>query len=73
MKLLFKQRFFSWLDSYDIFDETGNCEWIGPSIFNVWGYPKNKKIKTAKESEIKLITEIADSVFETCRNSACKY
>ena len=24
MKLLFKQRFFSWLDSYDIFDEDGN-------------------------------------------------
>ena len=24
MKLLFKQRFFSWLDSYDIFDEQGN-------------------------------------------------
>ena len=24
MKLLFKQRFFSWLDSYDIFDETGD-------------------------------------------------
>lgn len=24
MKLLFKQRFFSWLDSYDIFDESEN-------------------------------------------------
>ena len=24
MKMLFKQRFFSWLDSYDIFDEWGN-------------------------------------------------
>lgn len=24
MKLLFKQRFFSWLDSYDVFDENGN-------------------------------------------------
>jgi len=24
MKLLFKQRFFSWLDSYDIFDENGD-------------------------------------------------
>ena len=24
MRLLFKQRFFSWLDSYDIFDEAGN-------------------------------------------------
>ena len=23
MKLLFKQRFFSWLDSYDVYDETG--------------------------------------------------
>jgi len=26
MKLLFKQRIFSWLDSYDIYDEKGgNC------------------------------------------------
>lgn len=24
MRLLFKQRFFSWLDSYDIYDEAGN-------------------------------------------------
>ena len=24
MKLLFKQRFFSWLDSYDIYDEYEN-------------------------------------------------
>ena len=23
MKLLFKQRFFSWFDSYDIYDEAG--------------------------------------------------
>lgn len=25
MKLLFKQRFFSWLDSYDIYDENGDA------------------------------------------------
>ena len=24
LKLLFKQRFFSWFDSYDIYDEAGN-------------------------------------------------
>ena len=40
MKLLFKQRFFSWFDSYDIFDESGNV------IFNVkgqlsWGHRLN--------------------------------
>ena len=31
MKLLFKQRIFSWLDSYDIFDEAGN------TVFTVKG------------------------------------
>lgn len=31
MKLLFKQRFFSWFDSYDIFDEAGN------TVFTVKG------------------------------------
>lgn len=31
MRLYFKQRFFSWLDSYDIFDETGN------TVFTVEG------------------------------------
>ena len=28
MKLLFKQRFFSWLDSYDIYDEAGNTVYV---------------------------------------------
>ena len=31
MRLLFKQRLFSWLDSYDIFDEQGNV------VFSVEG------------------------------------
>ena len=31
MKLLFKQRFFSWFDSYDIYDEVGN------TVFTVEG------------------------------------
>ncbi len=40
MKLLFKQRFFSWFDSYDIFDESDNV------IFTVkgqlsWGHRLN--------------------------------
>lgn len=33
MKLLFKQRLFSWFDSYDIYDEEGN------TIFTVEGQP----------------------------------
>ena len=31
MKLLFKQRFFSWFDSYDIYDESGE------TVFTVRG------------------------------------
>ena len=29
MKLLFKQRFFSWFDSYNIFDENGETVLFG--------------------------------------------
>ena len=29
MKLLFKQRFFSWFDSYDIYDEAGSTVYTG--------------------------------------------
>ena len=37
MKLLFKQRFFSWLDSYDIFDENGTTVYsVEGQIF--WGH-----------------------------------
>lgn len=28
MKLLFKQRFFSWLDSYDVYDEYENTVYV---------------------------------------------
>lgn len=28
MKLLFKQRLFSWFDSYEIYDESGNTVYV---------------------------------------------
>lgn len=37
MKLLFKQRFFSWFDSYDIFDEHGNIVYVVKGQFS-WGH-----------------------------------
>ena len=37
MKLLFKQRFFSWFDSYDIFDEYGNIICVVKGQFS-WGH-----------------------------------
>lgn len=37
MRLLFKQRFFSWLDSYDIYDENGNTEYTVEGKLS-WGH-----------------------------------
>ncbi len=37
MQLLFKQRFFSWFDSYDIYDEVGNVVFSVQGRF-AWGH-----------------------------------
>jgi len=37
MKLLFKQRFFSWFDSYDIYDEWGNTAYMVEGQLS-WGH-----------------------------------
>ncbi len=37
MKLLFKQRFFSWFDSYDIYDEDGNTVYTVKGQLS-WGH-----------------------------------
>ena len=37
MKLLFKQRFFSWFDSYDIYDEAGNTAFVVKGEI-AWGH-----------------------------------
>lgn len=37
MKLIFKQRFFSWFDSYDIFDENGNTVFVVKGEL-AWGH-----------------------------------
>ena len=37
MRLLFKQRFFSWFDSYDIYDEAGNTVFVVKGQL-AWGH-----------------------------------
>lgn len=54
MKMLFKQRFFSWLDSYDIYDEQGNTLFMVEGKLS-WGHclhildPAGKHIATVKQ------------------------
>ncbi len=45
------------------FDETAYSQWIGPRFFDVWGIPKIKMLKTAKEDEIKSIFSNAEKIY----------
>ena len=54
MKLIFKQRLFSWLDSYDIYDEAGNTVYTVKGQLS-WGHclkifdARNREVGTVKE------------------------
>ncbi len=37
--------------------------WIGPSVFNIWGKPKCKKLKTSAKGEVDKISEIAEEIY----------
>lgn len=54
MKLLFKQRFFSWLDSYDIYDESGQTLYTVKGQLS-WGHCL--KIFDAQNREIGMVKE----------------
>lgn len=55
MKLIFKQRFFSWFDSYDIYDEEGNILYKVKGQL-AWGHCL--KIFDSKENEVGMVKEV---------------
>lgn len=54
MKLLFKQRFFSWFDSYDVYDESGNTLYTVKGQLD-WGHCL--KIYDAADREVGTVKE----------------
>ena len=46
-----------------VFEDCEDWEWIGPRIFNVWGFPKKMRLRTASESEARRICEISERIF----------
>lgn len=47
-----------------IFGEHGYCEWFGPKIFNIWGMPKCKKLKSCSQEEITKIFNKAEEIYQ---------
>ena len=60
MKLLFKQRFFSWFDSYDIYNEAGETVYVVKGQLS-WGHclkifdPAGNEIGTVRERILTLL------------------
>ena len=46
-----------------IFTNTNSGEWIGPSKFNIWGYPKKQKLKNFTSDEATKIYSIAEQIY----------
>jgi short-subunit dehydrogenase len=51
-----------------VFNGCGYKEWIGPRVFNVWGLPKKKTIKTCQE-ESKEIFSVAEKIYSKIESS----
>lgn len=46
-----------------VFEPCQSYEWIGPRVFDVWGMPKKKKLRTAKKDEIDFIRTTAENIY----------
>ncbi len=46
-----------------VFDTCGHSEWIGPSIFDIWGLPKKRKLRSVSAEESRRIGESAEKIY----------
>ncbi len=51
-----------------LFVSTPKNMWIGPELFNIWGKPSLKRLRTCRENEAVKICQIAEEVYGKCRN-----
>ncbi len=50
-----------------LFEKTEYFEWIGPSLLNVWGCPKKKRLKTVSREESAEIFERAEKIYSSVK------
>ena len=52
-----------------VFEPTHYHEWIGPRLFDIWGLPSKKKLKSCSESESEKIAFIAETVYNKLKSA----
>ncbi len=48
-----------------VFESCGENEWIGPRVFNVWGWPKKRRLSTVSADEAARIDKAARDIYES--------
>ena len=49
---------------FGVFDTCGYKEWIGPRIFDIWGKPKKKVLKSVSHEESQAIGNTAEQIYK---------
>ncbi len=49
---------------YGLFDSTKTGEWIGPRLFNIWGLPRKKQLKTFTYCELMRVNDLSCDIYE---------
>ncbi len=52
-----------------VFEPCGYHFWIGPKFFDVWGFPKLKKLKTCNQQESEKIGDISEEIYKNLKNT----
>ncbi len=69
MKLIFMKPKKASLSIYEgLFTPTSSGEWIGPRLFNIWGKPRKKRLKTIGEDEKKRLAAYGRELYRTICN-----
>ena len=53
-----------------VFEETSYHTWIGPRLFDIWGVPSLKKLRTCSIKESEKIASIADAIYKKLASAA---
>ena len=51
-----------------VFDNILDGNWIGPKYLDIWGLPKNKRLKTYNKQEAKMIYNCAEEIYSNLEN-----
>ena len=69
MKIIFMKPRRASLSVVDgVFRPSAYCEWTGPRVFDVWGLPKRKPLRTASSKEREEMFAAAEKIYSECLN-----